>query len=73
MSDMPVKVPAVRRKKHIFFHADFNLKHLLQLSEQLRGQPRTCDVSQTPPEGALNWVIFLKFDDGIEWVFRAPC
>lgn len=66
-------MPAARRKKNIFFHADFNLKHLLQLSERLRGQPCTCNDSQTPKAGALNWVIFLEFDDGVEWVFRAPC
>ncbi|KAF5005922.1 hypothetical protein FDECE_7680 [Fusarium decemcellulare] len=61
------------RKKNIFFHADFNLGQLLQLAEQLRRQPCTCDDSQTPKAGGLNWVIFLKFYDGVEWVFRAPC
>lgn len=27
---------------------------------------------QIPKAGALNWVIFLEFDDGVELVFRAP-
>lgn len=42
-------------------------------SERLRRQPCTCNDSQTPKAGALNWAIFLEFDDGVEWVFRAPC
>jgi hypothetical protein len=25
-----------------------------------------------PKSGSLNWVIFISFDDGIEWVFRSP-
>ncbi|KAF4439463.1 Protein-glutamate O-methyltransferase SPCC1393.13 [Fusarium austroafricanum] len=25
-----------------------------------------------PKTGSLNWVIFISFDDGIEWVFRSP-
>ncbi|KAG8410336.1 hypothetical protein J3459_017146 [Metarhizium acridum] len=25
-----------------------------------------------PKCGSLNWVIFITFDDGIEWVFRSP-
>ena len=66
-------MPAPRRKKDVFFYADFNLSHLLQLAEQLRHQPCTCNVSQIPKVGALNWAIFLEFDDGVEWVFRAPC
>ncbi len=22
--------------------------------------------------GSLNWVIFISFDDGVDWVFRSP-
>ncbi|KAH6628177.1 hypothetical protein F5144DRAFT_654238 [Chaetomium tenue] len=62
-----------RRKRDIFFHANFGLSHLLRLAERLRGRPCTCDDSQFPRSGALNWAIFLEFDDGVEWVFRAPC
>ena len=25
-----------------------------------------------PSTGCLNWVVFLTFSDGIQWVFRAP-
>ncbi|KAL2107247.1 hypothetical protein VUR80DRAFT_5511 [Thermomyces stellatus] len=70
---MPGEMPAPRRKRNIFFHADFNLTQLLRLAERLRRQPCTCDDSQIPKAGALNWAIFLEFDDGVEWVFRAPC
>lgn len=70
---MKGKMPITRRKTTIFFHADFDLRHLLRLAEQLRRQPCTCDDSQIPKSGALNWAIFLEFDDGVEWVFRAPC
>ena len=66
-------MPATRRKKNIFFHADFNLTNLLQLAQRLRHQPCACDDSQIPKAGALNWAVFLEFDDGVEWVFRAPC
>lgn len=66
-------MPAPRRKKNVFFYADFNLSHLLQLAEQLRRRPCTCNVSRVPKAGALNWAIFLEFDDGVEWVLRAPC
>lgn len=40
--------------------------------EQLRGRGCTCNESQPPKSGAFNFVIFLEFDDGVEWVFRAP-
>lgn len=66
-------MPVTRQKSNIFFHADFNLRHLVKLAEQLRPQPCTCNESQVPKVGALNWVIFLEFQDGVEWVFRAPC
>lgn len=67
------KATSTGPKRNIFFHASFNLEHLLQLAKRLRGRPCTCDESEIPRSGALNWVIFLKFDDGLEWVFRAPC
>lgn len=59
-------------KDKVYYYADFNLEALLSLSEQRRGRPCTCDVSQMPKSGSLNWVIFISFDDGIEWVFRSP-
>lgn len=59
-------------KDRIYAFADFNLEELLSLSRQHRGQPCTCDVSQMPKSGSLNWAIFISFDDGTEWVFRSP-
>lgn len=59
-------------KDKIYYYADFNLEALLSLSEQHRGLPCTCEVSQMPKSGSLNWAIFVSFDDGIEWVFRSP-
>lgn len=66
-------ISTMARKRNVFFYADFNLGQLLQLAERLRRQPCTCSDSQMPTAGALNWVIFLEFDDGVEWAFRAPC
>lgn len=59
-------------KDMIYYFADFNLEALLSLSARLRGCPCTCDVSQMPRTGSLNWVIFISFDDEVEWVFRSP-
>src|SRR3954465_12424005 len=59
-------------REKIFSHAKFDLNALLSLSRSLRGKPCTCDVSKAPKTGSLNWVIFIAFDDGIEWVFRSP-
>lgn len=56
----------------IFFHGDYDLPALLGLAERLRDRPCTCDESQIPQSGAFNWAILFKFDDGVEWVFRAP-
>jgi hypothetical protein len=55
----------------IFSYEKFNLDALISLSSVLRGRPCTCDVSKTPKTGSLNWVVFVCFDDGIEWVFRS--
>ena len=56
----------------IFAYAKFNLDVLLALAAKLRGQPCTSDPSKRPQTGSLNWVVFITFDDGIEWVFRSP-
>ncbi|KAM5357413.1 hypothetical protein ACJZ2D_016290 [Fusarium nematophilum] len=70
---MPDEPPRPPRRKGIFAHADFNLDALLSLAADLRGgRPCTVDVTQRPKAGRLNWVIFITFDDGIEWVFRSP-
>ncbi|KAI5859410.1 kinase-like domain-containing protein [Durotheca rogersii] len=59
-------------QEKIFCYAKFNVDALLALAEKLRGRPCTCDVSKPPKAGSLNWVIFVSFDDGIDWVFRSP-
>lgn len=56
----------------IFSCARFNLDALLSLAGTLRGRTCTCDVSAAPKAGSFNWVIFVLFDDGVEWVFRSP-
>lgn len=62
--------PATRPK--IFAYAKFNLDALLSLATRLRGRPCSADPSTRPKTGSLNWVIFITFDDGIEWAFRSP-
>lgn len=59
-------------KPIIFRYAQFNLDALLALASSLRKQPCSCDESKPPLAGSLNWVIFVAFDDGVEWVFRSP-
>jgi hypothetical protein len=65
---MPHQLPDA----NIFLHAKFNLQALLRLAERLRNRPCSCNLSQKPLSGSLNWVIFLTFDDGVEWLFRSP-
>lgn len=56
-----------------FASPSFSLPALLRLATSLRhGQPCTVDTSQRPVSGSLNWILFVRFDDGVEWVFRAP-
>ncbi|KFY81725.1 hypothetical protein V500_11144 [Pseudogymnoascus sp. VKM F-4518 (FW-2643)] len=54
------------------WYSKFNLPALLEHAGQLRNIPCSCDVTQRPQCGSLNWAIFLSFDDGVEWVFRSP-
>lgn len=56
----------------IFHHAKFDLQALLRLAARLRNRPCTCDLSQEPLSGSLNWVINLVFDDEVQWIFRSP-
>lgn len=62
--------PATHPK--IFAYAKFNLDALLSLATRLRGRSCSADPSIRPKTGSLNWVIFITFDDGIEWAFRSP-
>lgn len=54
------------------WHSTFNLPALLEHAGRLRNIPCTCDVTQRPQNGSLNWTIFISFEDGLEWVFRFP-
>lgn len=56
----------------VFLYAKFNLPALLHLAGQLRDMLCSCDESQRPESGALNWAIILSFEDGVEWIFRSP-
>lgn len=56
----------------VFFHARFDVHALLRLAGRLRNRPCTCDLSQKPSSGSLNWAIILSFNDGVEWIFRSP-
>lgn len=61
-----------RHDANVFLHAKFNVHALVRLVERLRNRPCTCDLSQKPRSGSLNWAIILSFDDGVEWLFRSP-
>lgn len=54
------------------WHSKFNLPALLEHASQLRNVPCSCDLTQRPLSGSLNWAVFLSFEDGVEWVFRSP-
>ncbi|KFY37547.1 hypothetical protein V494_04712 [Pseudogymnoascus sp. VKM F-4513 (FW-928)] len=54
------------------WHSKFNLPALLHHASQLRNVPCTCDLTQEPQRGSLNWTILLSFEDGVEWIFRSP-
>lgn len=59
-------------KPRVLWHEKFNLPALLERASQLRNVPCCCDLPRRPISGSLNWVIFLTFEDGVEWVFRSP-
>ncbi|KAL7759484.1 hypothetical protein ACKLNR_009574 [Fusarium oxysporum f. sp. zingiberi] len=59
-------------RPRVFAYAKFNLDALISLAINLRGQPCTVDTSTRPKAGSTHWVIFITFEDGIEWVFRSP-
>jgi hypothetical protein len=56
-------------KPRVFRNSEFNVNALLALASKLRQQPCTCDTSKRPLTGSLNWVIFVVFEDGVEWAF----
>lgn len=65
-------ITALEMPEKVFLYYKFNLEALVSLAESLRGQKCSCDTSVAPKSGGLNWVIFIAFEDGIEWVFRSP-
>ena len=61
-----------KREANIYAHASFDLAALFSIARAIRQKDCTCDESQRPKSGSLNWVIFIVFEDGVEWVFRSP-
>ncbi|RAK89063.1 hypothetical protein BO79DRAFT_194936 [Aspergillus costaricaensis CBS 115574] len=60
-------------KPAIFTYADFDLQALCRRASTLRqGISCTCDQDKYPASGSFNWAIFISFEDGVRWVFRAP-
>lgn len=62
----------LNQKIPVFCYGKFDLPALLHHAGKLRDAPCSCDRSKRPRSGVLNWVIFLLFEDGVEWVFRSP-
>ncbi|KAF5622984.1 RNase H domain protein [Fusarium sp. NRRL 52700] len=60
------------KRPKVFVYANFDLDALLSLAARLRGQLCTVDTSTRPRAGSTHWVIFIAFEDGVEWVFRSP-
>lgn len=58
-------------KLKVFWYSDFDLDALLTLARRLWKQACSCDTSKPPLAGSLNWVVFVSFEDGVEWVFRS--
>jgi len=56
----------------VLTHAKFNVSALLDLGKRIRRKACTCDLSQTPASGSLNWAITISFEDGVDWIFRSP-
>jgi hypothetical protein len=67
------EMPLKNSTQEVFRYAYFDSLALCRLASQLRdGQASFCDLFQVPANGSLNWAILLSFEDGVEWVFRAP-
>ncbi|CCT64734.1 uncharacterized protein FFUJ_04017 [Fusarium fujikuroi IMI 58289] len=60
------------KRPKVFAYAKFDLDALILLATRLRGQSCTVDTSTRPKAGSTHWVIFIAFEDGVEWVFRSP-
>ncbi|KAL8676415.1 MAG: hypothetical protein Q9224_007289, partial [Gallowayella concinna] len=63
----------MQERASIFEYARFDPDALCQLASSLReGQSCSCDPTQRPKTGSFNWVVFISFVDGVEWVLRSP-
>ncbi|KAJ5414168.1 hypothetical protein N7509_000795 [Penicillium cosmopolitanum] len=57
----------------VFLYRKFDLQALCRRASALRrGVPCVCDPEQHPASGSFNWAVFISFEDGVRWVFRAP-
>ncbi|KAG2017080.1 hypothetical protein GB937_005677 [Aspergillus fischeri] len=61
-----------QQKARIYAYAKFDIAALLLVARNIRMKACSCDELQCPKSGSLNWVIFLTFEDRVEWVFRSP-
>jgi hypothetical protein len=59
-------------KARIYAYATFDVAALLSIARNIRKKACSCDELQRPKSGSFNWVVFLTFEDGVEWVFRSP-
>ncbi|KAI5306985.1 hypothetical protein KEM56_005904 [Ascosphaera pollenicola] len=65
--------PSAPKRPKIFCHSHFDIQALCRLASNLRdNMPCTCDINQRPQNGAFNWVVFIVFEDGVQWVMRSP-
>ncbi|KAH7221687.1 hypothetical protein BKA60DRAFT_634933 [Fusarium oxysporum] len=60
------------QQPRVFGYTKFDLDALISLAMRLRGQSCTVDTSTRPKAGSTHWVIFITFEDEVEWVFRSP-
>ncbi|KAG9503782.1 hypothetical protein J7337_003739 [Fusarium musae] len=65
-------MPTKTKRPKVFAYATFGLDALISLASKLRGQSYTVDATTKPKAGSTHWVIFVTFEDGVEWVFRPP-
>ncbi|PNP85942.1 hypothetical protein FNYG_00998 [Fusarium nygamai] len=60
------------KRPRVFAYATFDLDALISFASKLRGQSCSIDTLARPRAGSTHWVIFITFEDGVEWVFRSP-
>lgn len=63
---------AMATEDRVFCYRSFNLHALLSRATELRKVQCSCDRSTEPASGSLNWAVFIRFEDGVEWVFVSP-